>query len=104
MTQFCVHKNTSPRARAGKPYLLDLQHALLDELDTRVVAALAPVGDAAEDLGKLTPIVEIDGAKFHVRMYELAVVPKSFLGKLVADVQADRGALIAAYDTIISGV
>lgn len=65
MSQFTVHRNKNPSTQPSIPLLLDIQHDLLAELETRVVVPLCPVSALrGKALRTLTPVFEIDGDSF----------------------------------------
>ena len=75
MARFDVYQNTGPLA-TSTPYLLDVQCALLDGLDTRVVIPLRrvdkfPAVNFAKDL---TPIFDIEGVSCILETPKLAAV------------------------------
>ena len=104
MAQFDVYRNRYRRSQAEIPYLLDVQHALLDSLATRVVVPLV----RAEIFGKparvLNPILRIEGSRVVMSTTELAGVGTKSLGVLVANAAAERMAILAAIDILWVGV
>lgn len=104
MAQFDVHRNNAPSKRVV-PYLLDVQNDLLARLSTRVVMPLVRPGELANrPIRHLHVEVEVAGERFYALGSELAAVPRSVLGKRVANLAARRADLVRAVDVILAGV
>jgi toxin CcdB len=104
LAQFDVYRNRNRRTQAEIPYLLDLQHSILDSLATRVVAPLV----RAEAFGKpariLNPSFKIEGRRMIMSTAELAGIPARSLGDVVTNLASERAAIVAAIDLLWSGV
>jgi toxin CcdB len=104
MPQFSVYRNKNPRSRDEIPFLLDVQHDLLEGLDTRVVV---PLGRRANLRGKpitrLSPVLAVEGEPLVMMTPQLAGVAARDLGKPVSSLAAHRAEIIAALDLLISG-
>lgn len=83
--------------------VLDLQTDLIGIEASRIVAPLRAAGRYAAFPG-LTPIVEVDGAAWIVRIQELAAVPGTELKQQVGSLIEHREALKRALDILIDGV
>lgn len=83
--------------------VVDLQTDLIGIDASRIVAPLREAGRYAAFPG-LTPLVEIDGAQWIVRVQELAAVPGAELHVRVGSLSAHRDALKRALDILIDGV
>jgi toxin CcdB len=105
MAQFDVFRNPNPATRTRIPFLLDVQTDLLETLETRVVVPLCKPellkGRLAE---RLNPVLEVEGQKLAMLTPELAGVSQKVLGTKVANVAAERTAVIAALDILITGI
>lgn len=97
MAQFDLY-----RLRTG-PLVVDLQTDLIGIDASRIVAPLREAGRYAAFPG-LTPEVEIDGARWIVRVQELAAVPGGELRHRVGTLADHRDALKRALDILIDGV
>jgi toxin CcdB len=105
MPQFAVYKNKNAATRTRFPFLLDIQSDLLDPLATRVVVPLEPAGTAgSRSMQPLMPAIRVAGKNYLMITPQLAGVAARELGPVVADVSADRSAIVAALDFLISGV
>lgn len=103
--QFDVFTNPAARNRAWAPYVLDLQHPILRDLHTRVVAPLiVPGRPEAVPIQQLNPIVVVEGRQLMVSTSELAAVATSELDAPVTNLADQRDALLAAIDLLFSGV
>jgi hypothetical protein len=100
MAQFDVLRT---RTGATYPFVVDLQADLHAKLITRIVVPLVQRTRYAQPATRLTPIVSVRNVD-HVALFPLlAAVPSSALGEVVASLVAQRGALIAARDLLVTG-
>ena len=105
MAQFDVYANPSPRSRDWAPYVVDLQHDMLRDLATRIMAPLLKsTGTPTQRLGGLNPTVEIDGQRYTLSATELAAVPVSEVGDPVANLAEFRSEILAAVDLLFTAV
>jgi toxin CcdB len=100
MAQFDVYANANFETRGRVPYLLDIQHDLLDNLSTRVVIPLV-VG--MKPVTHLTPVFVVDGQQVSLSTAEMAGVPLRVLGAKVSSLEQSRQEIIAAVDFLITG-
>lgn len=104
MRQFDVLANTDARSAAWAPYLVVLQHDLLDELDTVVVAPLVLSDRAPRPVRGLNPVIEFSGRSLQVSTQELAGVSRRHLGEVVGTLEGRREDLIHALDLLFTGL
>ena len=105
MAQFDVYRNSNAATRARVPYLLDVQSDLLDLLATRIVVPLCkPEVLSGKPAERLNPAFEVEGRKLLMLTPELAGVSRKALGERVANLAADRAAIIAALDLVLTGI
>jgi toxin CcdB len=97
MAQFDVF-----RLKSGM-LLVDLQTDLIGIDASRIVAPLREAGKYAAFPG-LTPMVEIDGTVWIVRLQELAAIPGTELRDRLTSLAAQRDALKRALDILIDGI
>ncbi len=100
MAQFDVYANANTQTKERVPYLLDIQHDLLENLSTRVVIPLV-VG--MKPVTHLNPLFVIDGQKVTLSTAEMAGVPLRVLGAKVTSLEQSRQEIIAAVDFLITG-
>jgi toxin CcdB len=104
VAQFTVHRNKSPRTKGTFPYLVDVQSDLLDQLQTRVVIPLTRVaGLAKKPLSHLTPTLTFNGEAYVLMTPQLAGVARTELGAPAGSLAAERHAIVAAMDFLLTG-
>jgi toxin CcdB len=106
MAQFSVHRNRNAASRSRFPYLLDAQTDLLERLGTRVVIPLAPATavEKRAAMATLNPVVVVEGKNYVLMTPQLAGIAARDLGPPVADLSAQRAAIIAALDLLFTGI
>lgn len=87
----------------GGQLVVDLQTDLIGIEASRIAAPLREAGRYVAFPG-LTPVVELDGTAWIVRVQELAAIPGSELRKQVGSLADHRDALKRALDILIDGV
>lgn len=88
---------------SGGQLVVDLQTDLIGIEASRIVAPLREAGRYAAFAG-LTPLVEVEGVAWIVRVQELAAVPGAELRDPVGSLARHRDALKRALDILIDGV
>jgi toxin CcdB len=97
MAQFHVYRIVGDRL------LLDLQSDLIDT-GTRVVAPLLPLSQGPQAIGRLEPILKIDGVAHVLHTAELAAIPSGLLkGRPIADLSVHDYEIKGALDMVFSG-
>lgn len=105
MAQFDVYKNTNRDTRKQYPLLVDVQHAVLSTLTTRIVIPLSKkdsVHNAVMDT--LMPEVLFDKTPYVLMTPQLAAVPGRLLSKPVGTLEHCRSHVLAALDFVITGI
>jgi len=103
--QFDVFDNPSPRMRDVYPYVVDVQSDLLSALDTRMVVPLAVTTLAAKDLPRrLCPVLTVNGQSLMLVPFEAAPLDKRLLRTEVTSVRDRSHEIIAAMDSVLSGI
>ena len=101
--QFDVFRN--PRNKAQFPFLLVVQHDLLESLSVRVVVPMAPKSSFAQrPAARLNPIFTIDGTAVVMVTQMLGAVRASSLGKKVGSLSTKRTEIIGALDILFTGI
>src|ERR1700736_5172205 len=100
--QYDVHRN--PRSGSAAPYLLDIQHDLLRDLDTRVVVPFVPADLFKRLSATLHPVFQIDGRLHVLLTHRLAAVHRRDLGDTIANLAGRSMEIGAAVDLLRSGV
>ena len=105
MAQFDVYENPSKQTRKAYPYILDIQHSLIEDIATRIVV---PLGDAKkfrnEELKGLTPKVEFEGKSLLILTPQIASMSKRSLKDPVGTLSHLREEIISALDLAITGI
>ncbi|MDE4146941.1 CcdB family protein [Phaeobacter gallaeciensis] len=97
MAQFHVYRVPGDRL------VLDLQTDLI-ETGTRVVAPLIPTASGPKAIGRLEPVLDIDGTAYVLHTAEMAAIPSAVLkGEPVADLTASDYEIRGALDMVFSG-
>jgi toxin CcdB len=104
MARFDVYQNSGPLA-TSTPYLLDVQCALLDGLDTRVVIPLRRVDKfPAVNLAKdLTPVFDIEGVSCILETPKLAAIPTRLLKTYVTSLSDQQSLISNSLDRLYNG-
>jgi toxin CcdB len=98
MAQFDVHRI------ASGALVVDCQSDSLRYLATRVVAPLMRRVDVPAPTTRLHPVFEFEGETFLLATHLLTAMPTRDLGRPVASLDAERYAIVAALDMVITGV
>lgn len=102
MAQFDLFRNSRSK---NYPFLVDLQADLLRDLATRIVAPLSPVKRiGGKPIGRLNPVVEVEGTQHAILFQEMAALPAHLLGEPIANLRSRRDELIAALDLLFTGI
>ena len=105
MSQHHIHVLLDESLAADIPFVLDIQSRLLSALGTRVVApVLARRRLATAVVERLNPCIWIDGVEHVVVMQQLFAIDSHALGQSVLDLSAQSHTIVAALDTLISGI
>ncbi len=101
--QFDVVANPIASARREKPYLLCIQHDLLDSLPTRLVTSLV-TDRIVRAPSRLHPQLQVDGSVLFLLPHDVATRPVKQLGRPIANLEAARDQIVAALDIVFTGV
>ena len=105
MSQNHVHLLLDETLAPGIPFVLDIQSRLLTAMGTRVVApVIARRRLASAVVERLNPCIWIDGVEHVVVMQQLFAIDSHALGRSVVDLGAQSHTIVAALDTLISGI
>lgn len=98
MARFDVYANPG-----GAGYLLDVQAALLDGLNTRIVVPLMPANDAPAPTRRLNPTFRITDKDYVMATQFLAAVPRAILKQPVTTLAEHDTEITAALDMAFFG-
>jgi toxin CcdB len=103
--QFDVFENPSPRMRDVYPYVVDVQSDLLSALATRMVVPLAVTTLAVKDLPlRLCPVITVNEKALMLVPFEAAPLDKRYLRTEITSVRDRSHEIIAAMDSVLSGI
>ncbi len=105
MSQFTLYENQNPDSREAYPYFVDVQNALLDSLNTRLVIPLTPLkylGDS--NIGNLCPTTTFDGNQLVLLTHQMTNVPVSALKSDIGSLEHLRDEIISAIDFLVTGI
>lgn len=98
MAQFDVYR------LEGGSFVVDCQSDSLSHLTTRIVAPLMRSGNVPAPSTRLHPLFEFRGETYLLATHLLTALQARDLGQAVASLEAERYAIIAALDMVITGV
>ena len=104
MSQFCVYSNADAASRRAIPCWLNVQSDLIDIAESRVVVPLILPERAGPLLAGLMPTLDVAGKPMVMDTAQITNVPMPMLGKKVADLSADRLAIMGALDFLTHGI
>ena len=103
--QFDVFENPSPRMRDVYPYVVDVQSDLLSSLATRMVVPLAITTLPAREMPRrLCPLITVNDTTLMLVPFEAAPLDKRLLKTQISSVRAISHDIIAAMDSVLSGI
>lgn len=88
--------------RIGGALVVDLQTDLIPIEDTRIVAPLLD-GERYASFPRLTPLVDVDGVTYVVRIQQLAAVRAKQLGAPIGSIRTHADDLLRALDILTRG-
>ena len=104
MAQFDVYQNPNPLSKIRIPYLLDIQHDLLSQFNTRVIIPMVLREAMSIPAEILNPVFLIEGRDVVLSTAELAGIDKKQLGSVVMNINQDRDKIIAAINLLVTGI
>lgn len=104
MAQYDVVDNPVPRARGAFPFVAILQSDLADTGSDRIVAPLVPSARIPGVVGRLIPIVKVEGIDHALIVPRLTAVAAVDLRAAKDSLSAYRDEIVAALDLLFLGV
>ncbi len=105
MAQFEIYKNPSNKTREAFPYIVDIQHSIIDDLETRLVI---PLGNrlvmSNQVMNRLTPFIEYNSEQYLLVTPQLTSMPKRLLKQSLGTVELQRHHIVDAIDFAITGI
>lgn len=105
MPQFDYYANPAPQSREWAPYIVDLQHAMLSSLGTRIMAPLVVTNPSSEPtMQRLNPVIWIGDQEYFLSTTEMASVPVKELSTCRGNLSEYRDEFLAAVDLLFTAV
>lgn len=105
MSQFILYRNEDGSSNETYPFFIDVQNALLDDLNSRLVIPLSPHSALNKtDVKRLCPVIHLDEGDFVLLTHQMTSVPKSLLTTEITSLENSRYEILAAIDMLISGI
>ena len=105
MAQFDVYLNYDKETREEHPYLVDIQHTVIDDLITRMVLPLTKQSNlSGGTLSHLTPVIEYGEEQLVLLTPQIKSVPTDSLKEPVGSLAYFRDEILDALDFSVSGV
>ncbi len=105
MAQYDVYTNPNKATRDMVPLLVDVQSALLDQVNTRLTLPL--VKFEAHNAGlprRLVPRIRLGEQTYVLYAHQAAAIQAKLLKKPVANLKSQSTDIVNAIDAVISGV
>ena len=100
MIQFDVFINLNEDTKNQIPYILNIQHDILNNLSTIVVV---PLILNIKAISNLNPIFLIENQKVIMSTTEISSIPIIYLGKKICSLSDKRVEILNAIDFLITG-
>lgn len=103
MSQFDIYENNDPAFEELIPYLLDVQHDLHIDLETRLVIPFVRGITARQRIPRLCPSFVVNAEEVTLSTPEMGAYPVLRLGRRVGSLVDERSEVFAAMDFLLSG-
>lgn len=103
-TQHSVFTNPAPRTRAAFPFVVVLQADLSAKGPGRIAAPMLPRSAVRGAVGRLLPLVTLDGQEYLVALELIATASLKSLGKPIGSIAECRDQITRALDWLFTGV
>jgi toxin CcdB len=105
MAQFDYYANTDKDTNKTYPYIVDVQDALLNELNSRVVIPLTPLSNLETSYPKnLCPKITIEGKEYSLLTHQMSSISRRALSNYEGSLTHNRTEIISAIDFLITGI
>ena len=105
MPQFDYYANTDKDTKTTYPFIVDVQDAILDRLNSRVVIPLTPLSNLVKFYPKnLCPEITIEGKEYALLTHQMASVSTRTLSNCEGSLAHIRTEIISAIDFLITGI
>lgn len=100
MARFDVYQHPDAAMRRTTPFLLDVQNTHISVLATRVVVPFRLASLVPQPLRDLNLVFDVAGRQVVLDTPALAALPAAELKKVVVNLGAQSGAIVAALDVL----
>jgi toxin CcdB len=105
MAQFDYYANTDKDTNKTYPYIVDVQDALLNELNSRLVIPLTPLSNLETSYPKnLCPKITIEGKEYSLLTHQMSSISRRALSNYEGSLTHNRTEIISAIDFLITGI
>ena len=105
MAQFNYYANTDKDTNSIYPFIVDVQDALLDGLNSRVVIPLTPLFNLEKPYPKnLCPEIIIEGKKYSLLTHQMASISTRTLSHCEGSLAHIRNEINSAIDFLFTGI
>ena len=105
MAQFDYYANINKDTNNAYPFIVDVQDALLDGLNSRVVIPLTALSSLEKPYPKnLCPEITIEGKEYSLLSHQMASVSTRNLSNCEGSLAHIRTEIISAIDFLITGI
>ena len=105
MAQFDYFANTDKDTNRTYPFIVDVQDALLDGLNSRVVIPLTPLANLGKPYPKnLCPEITIEGKKYSLLTHQMASISTRSLSHCEGSLAHIRNEIVSAIDFLFTGI
>ena len=105
MAQFDYYANTDKDTNRTYPFIVDIQDALLDGLNSRAVIPLTPLSGLEKSYPKnLCPEITIEGKEYSLLTHQMASVSTRTLSHCEGSLAHIRSEIISAIDFLFTGI
>ena len=103
MARYDVYRNANKATRSDVPFLLDVQANLFRDLRSRVVVPLMTRPAIPRPMTRLNPVFTVAGREVVMSTTDIAGVPVSVLGPIVASLAEQGTEITNAIDFLLTG-
>lgn len=105
MAQFEIYRNPSQKTKEAFPYIVDIQHSIINDLATKLIIPLANAEAMSNQaMKKLTPLIEYNDRQYLLVTPQLTSMPKRLLKQPLGTIELQRHQIIDALDFAITGI
>ena len=98
MAQFDVYRIS------GHSVVVDIQCDIIGHFETRMVVPLIETAKSPRRMERLHPVLTVVGQSYVLATHLMAAVPSARLENPLTNLAADRDAIIAALDMLVTGI